>query len=512
VTRALIYARISVEREGAETVSVDRQETLCRAAAAAREFEVVGYERDIGRSGFKRGVKREGWERIRKAIERGEADVLMAYSLSRIGRRVKDLLDLTEFLDEHGVKLVIVDQAIDTTTPAGQLFYTVIAAINEMQSAQTRALVQSAVKVSAEAGEMRTGGRRQFGYTADRSAEIIESEAAVIRECVDRLLAGESVRSLARELNARGVVTSTGGQWAGQTLSQMLRSPRPAGMRIYKGQLIQGKWEPIVSVDRWTELVQNLDGRSRSSGIGTPAHLLTGLIVCGRCGENLFAHFSSAAGRKPQDQYSCMKRPGSERCGRLAGSKSTIDAYVVDALFEGLSLAELVPTDTGDSLGSIEAEIASLGAKRTEFRRLRYVEDKLTEAEFDEFDSEASERLLDLEAARVVAAGRQTEQDQLLRPGKREDLEAWWDRATLDERRRALRRAISSITLQPAKVRGGNVFDTSRIQIEWTWQTNAAWYRVDEDRFEEYTVWARTPAGRSDIAARNRALGESLAS
>ena len=83
------------------------------------------------------------------------------------------------------------------------------------------------------------GGPRPFGYERGSPGELVikPDEAAVIREMADRVLAGESVRSLAIDLTARGVPTVKGAiRWAPTTVVGVLRSPRLAGLVSLAGR------------------------------------------------------------------------------------------------------------------------------------------------------------------------------------------------------------------------------------------------------------------------------------
>lgn len=62
-----------------------------------------------------------------------EGDVVYVHELSRLGRSLRDLLKITDMLQDKKVELVVVDQNIDTTTPAGQLLFVVMAAIAEFE-------------------------------------------------------------------------------------------------------------------------------------------------------------------------------------------------------------------------------------------------------------------------------------------------------------------------------------------------------------------------------------------
>ena len=74
------------------------------------------------------------------------------------------------------------------------------------------------------------------------------AEAAIVRECARRFLAGESIRSICADLNARGVsARSRGGAWSPQTLRRMLGSGRISGQREHKGEIVAtAEWPAII--------------------------------------------------------------------------------------------------------------------------------------------------------------------------------------------------------------------------------------------------------------------------
>src|SRR4051812_32033123 len=71
-------------------------------------------------------------------------------------------------------------------------------------------------------------GRRAVGHPAGR-AQLVEVEAAAIREAASRVLAGETISSVVREWNERGLTTAGGGPWRVNSLSSLLVQPRLTG-------------------------------------------------------------------------------------------------------------------------------------------------------------------------------------------------------------------------------------------------------------------------------------------
>jgi DNA invertase Pin-like site-specific DNA recombinase len=150
----------------------------------------------------------------------------------------------------------------------------------------------------AEAG-VSHGGRRRFGYTKDW--EEHPTEAPVVRALVTRLLAGESLMSLAKWLNETGVPTPTTeerlakgkepAKWTGPNLRGMLAGPHLAGLRVHhQGRedeaITKAKWPAIIPPETHDEVVRflaNPTRRPKGSG-NTRKYLLPTIMVCDVCG------------------------------------------------------------------------------------------------------------------------------------------------------------------------------------------------------------------------------------
>jgi len=435
-------------------------------------------------------------------VARREADVVLAYSLTRLGRRVRDLLELSDFLRANDCALAVVDQSLDTSTAVGQVFYTICAALAQMESEQISERVKSATRLAAQQGKRHPGGNRQFGYnqprrgpdgepivTPDPSAEpwgVHEPEAGVIREMASRVLGGESLRSLAAELNRRDVTTTTGRPWSPGTLGQMLRSPLIAGIRAHRPktdgvgrgrvspEFHDGDWEPILDRGAWAAVRAELDSRKASGPPTVRAHLLTGLLVCGRCGSNMRAHRSAVPGRKPMNVYQCMRRVGEgEACGRMSISKPSADEAVANMFLDFVSRVRLRQADEGEMAGA-EAELARTEATVARLANDYYVEGvAMPEEVFRATMADLRARAESLRASRDAAAAAGAARAGALPPGDRGALQGWWDEAGANERREALRRAVDRVVVSPAE-RRGNVFDPGRLHVAWTFAVYVA--------------------------------------
>ncbi|MET4003861.1 DNA invertase Pin-like site-specific DNA recombinase [Arthrobacter sp. UYCu511] len=98
--RCAIYARISDDKRG-EGLGVERQEEACRALAERNGWEVTLVEVDNSISAYS-GKPRPAYMRMVEAIKRGEVDIVIAWQLDRLYRRMKDLEAYIDLVEETG--------------------------------------------------------------------------------------------------------------------------------------------------------------------------------------------------------------------------------------------------------------------------------------------------------------------------------------------------------------------------------------------------------------------------
>ena len=126
--RAALYLRVS--RDGQ---TVENQRLALHAVAEQRGWIIVTEYADEGISGAKGRDKRPQLDAMLRDAARGRFDVVMAWTLDRIGRSLRDLMDTLHELEGAHVDLFLHQQAIDTTTPAGRMFYQVCGAFAEFE-------------------------------------------------------------------------------------------------------------------------------------------------------------------------------------------------------------------------------------------------------------------------------------------------------------------------------------------------------------------------------------------
>jgi DNA invertase Pin-like site-specific DNA recombinase len=162
--RAAIYVRVSTDRQ-----TVENQTAKLTEIANARGWQIVATFNDAGISGSKGRKDRPGLDDMLKAAQRGTFDVVMAWSIDRVGRSLIDLLGTIGHLEACKVDLYLDQQAIDTTTPTGKLIFQVTGAFAEFERSMIRERVHAGLKRAVANGKVL--GRRPIEDDPDGAAK-----------------------------------------------------------------------------------------------------------------------------------------------------------------------------------------------------------------------------------------------------------------------------------------------------------------------------------------------------
>jgi len=340
---ASLYLRISVAAE--ESDSIVRQERDLRRLAKEEGLEVVEVRVDEGVSGS--ALERPAFRAWLDDARTGRADTLLAWRFDRVSREglvaVASILDV---LKVNKARLLTYGDRADSDSPTFRL---TAAVLSEVAYAEREAI--KARVTSRQASDRAKGAwtkARPFGYdVVDRRLVQRHDEAAIVRDMVDRFLAGASLRSLAAHLDAEGVPTPRalkghaireGATWGMSSVRAILANPALAGhyptkgpdgrmvpARDDSGDVVSVTDEPILSPGTHAAVLQLLDSRSTLGPTGprrrgaAPKHPLSGLLKC-ECGGAAVYMGRATSGR-----------PAAFRCQRHAHSKTSCPGVYVGA-------------------------------------------------------------------------------------------------------------------------------------------------------------------------------------
>lgn len=318
--RACIYCRISRDAEQ-EGLGVARQEEDCRALVKRNGWTLVEppyVDNDISASTLSK-KPRPQYDAMLAAARAGQIDVIVAYSNSRLTRRMLEREDLIVLYEQTGVEIhTIVSGNDDLSTADGRMVARIQASVDTAEAERTSERLRRAFLQKAQNGAANQG-TRPFGWGDDKKA-LHPKESRRLRKAIQDVIDGVPTREIARRWNAAGVTTTRGKAWTHTNVRQVMRNPRLAGWRVHQfrcamcevtgaseaitkhqkaaghagrdkaiardasGQQVRGVWTPMVDQDTFDALQGALDGRRPKTRRGAQRYLLSTLLRCGVCG------------------------------------------------------------------------------------------------------------------------------------------------------------------------------------------------------------------------------------
>lgn len=474
-----LYARLSYNPFGVRE-STERQISDGLAVAARQQIHIPA-ERiwvDDSLSAWRRNVRRPGWETLLDRISAGLCDVLVIWHLDRLFRQPRDLERLIDAAD-NGLRVIsCIGSEYNLNNADSRFIMRVLVAQACKSSDDTSRRVAHWAAAAAQKGRV-PGGSRHYGYGVtvavdeDTNRPIIdksrinEDEAVIVREIAERVIAGEPAMCIAEDLNARAVPTLKDGTvWSQTRVRQLISSPTLAGLRSHHGQVVApGRWEAILDADTWRKAKAAVAARSQPRTTRTPdVYLLSGLVVCGRCGTKLVTlpkFTSKKTGKVQAARYTCSPRsPRRPGCGKLVVTAARIDEVAEQHLEQLADDPAAWPVPADIDRDKVETELRAVSQELVELAR-RYADRRggrraMSADEYDALRDGLAARRDELEAS---LSARPTDLADITSGRQWADMDPW-------QRRAFARAALSAVTVAPA-ARKGPPFDPSRVSLDW---------------------------------------------
>ena len=339
--RAAVYCRLSKDDDlQGESASIANQRDMLEKYCEKQGWEVVAVYQDDGFTGL--NMERPDLQRMLRAIERRQINLVITKDLSRLGRNYLQTGHLIEdFFPRNGVRYIAMNDGIDTLRDNNDIapFKNIL---NEMYSKDISKKVHSSYLLKAQKGQF-TGCLAPFGYRKDpedKNHLLIDGEAApVVRQIYSLCLAGNGPTKIARMLTEQEIPTPgtleyrrTGStrryhpgyecKWATNTVVHILENREYTGCLvnfktekpsyktkhsvenpIEKQAIFENHHEPIIDTQMW-ERVQELRKQRKRPNRYDEVGLFSGILFCADCGSVLYQQRYQNATRK-QDCYIC---------------------------------------------------------------------------------------------------------------------------------------------------------------------------------------------------------------
>lgn len=401
-----IWLRVSTDMQVLGD-SPQHHEQRARSYAEAKEWQIVEVYRLDAVSG-KSVMGHPETKRMLSDIRNKHINGLVFSKLARLARNTKELLEFADIFRTENADLISLSENIDTSSPAGRLFFTIISAMAEWERDEIASRVAASVPVRAKLGKP-LGGQASFGYKWEGKELVIDEKEAPVRKLLYELfLKHQRKKRTANELNALGYRTRNGAEFSDTTVGRLLRDTAAKGERRanYTKSTGEGKkwvikptdeWvvtacPPIVSSEVWNECNHILDTQERKNKRPgkTVSHLLSGFITCS-CGKPMYVYHSAKV-------YVCK------------GCKNRVAVEDIDEIYQHYLKGYLSDINPTVFLQQSDAELAEKKALHEVTRRKHaelskqvsellnlFLEGKLTKETFPPMINPVQEQILQLE-------------------------------------------------------------------------------------------------------------------
>lgn len=315
---------------------------------------------------------REQFQRMLNDCRAGKLDKIITKSISRFARNTIILLETIRELKALGVDVFFEEQNIHTLSADGEFMLTILAAYAQAESLSASENLKWRIRKSFEEGEIFCMSE-MYGYDKiDKEMIINPAEAVIVREIFARAIDGESLNSIAKNLNARGIKTKRGRDWNATRIACMLRNEKYIGDSLLQktymnnhlqkkkikntGQLTQyyaeDTHEAIIDSDTFEKarVVMAKKAKECEHYSYYTTTMFTSYIRCGKCGKNYRRgkqnnrHFWNCATFLSKGKHYCQEpRIPENTLYRLTAEVIGVADFTEDDLFN--SIVEIVAND-----------------------------------------------------------------------------------------------------------------------------------------------------------------------
>jgi site-specific DNA recombinase len=339
-------------------------------------------------------------------IKEGKVNSVIVTKLDRITRSIKDLIELLELFEDHGVAFKSITQPLDTSTAMGRGFLRLLGEFAQIEREMTSERVGEDMRHRAKKGRW-NGGVIPYGYTVrnmeinkliksgltkekaekkvskkypeDKMLYINQDEKSDIKKIYDKYIEVESLRAVTEWLNSNGFRTRNNKTWAAASISRILTNPTYIG-KIWYNKRISSKttgriknrpreeWivndglhKAIISDKTFNKVQAIIKRQAHKPRRKLSDYLLSGLVRCGKCEGSMYGYThrkKTPKGERLYGYYVCHnnKSKGGSVCKGNRISQEVLETIVIDKILE-LTVSKEFKIDIKQALDKFNKKI-----------------------------------------------------------------------------------------------------------------------------------------------------------
>ncbi len=370
--KAAVYCRVSTDNQEREGTSLQTQLENCVSYCQGKGYD-LSYRFSEAYSGV--SLERPELDRLRELVRAEAIDVVVCHSLDRLTRDPSHGVIITQELEKHRVTLEAVIEDVDNSE-LGKLINYIKGFAAKLDWERRREATMRGKRAKVARGELPQGtGVGMYGYdwnSETKKREINHVEADVVQDIFNWVATGESLFSIARRLNQRGVLTKATKSrenrhtfWHSLTIRRIVRNTGYIGITHFGEATLENVTPAIVNNDLFHLANAQLDKPKVKTGKPKHEYLLRNHAFCAICGKPLVGHCLN----KKYRYYQCSNaRPyenSDKKCRALYIRADDLEQLVWSKTKAVLCnpdviLKDLAETGENDSLDALDNEIKEL--------------------------------------------------------------------------------------------------------------------------------------------------------
>lgn len=412
--RVAAYCRVSTELEEQESSYEAQVEYYTRKIEETDNWKMAGIYADDGKSATNT-KKRDDFNAMIKDALDGKIDMILTKSVSRFARNTVDSLLTIRKLKEKNVVVVFEKEGVNTLDGTGEILITILSSLAQEESRNISENTRWGVVRRFENGKMIVNHNKFMGYTKNENGDlvIVPEEAEIVRLIFRLYLEGYSAKKISQYLEENGIKTATGqDKWYDSVIFKMLRNEKYMGDAllqktytvdfmtkkkvINKGIVpqyyVEDDHEPIIPKELFYRVQEELarrasmcksavtrkkkkNGKHSSKSKFSSEYALTGLLLCGDCGQEYRRVTWSRNGKK-KIVWRCSNRltNGTKNCKK---SETLEEGVLNRAVMEAINR---ITRGDGDFVGAFRQNV------------IRVIGSYNGEQEPDEYDEKIKEK------------------------------------------------------------------------------------------------------------------------